>query len=456
MNAFLSKYGIDVRVDPGASPTSADRKFPDPAYPPQVLTDHAKYFSEEARRLEWDRLWTRTWQIAGRVSDIPKVGDYFLFELGRESFIIVRTGPTTIGAYYNVCHHRGNRLLTEPFGHVRSFVCNFHSWSWKIDGTLSRLTDRETFDEGVLCGELDLTCVRCETWAGFVFIVMDDAAPPLREFLGELHELLDAYHMEDMDVVTDMETDWPANWKTILDAFQEGYHAHQRHPELIRFIDDYHFQHDLFANGHGKMVIPMGVRTPRVANRNELSPELRALAADFGLDPEQFAGRAGEIRKALPAAKKRWAQNLGLDFSHFTDSQLSDDWNVGLFPNVTLNAHPEGVLVMRFRPHPRDPERCFYDVWVLARKLDAASYRLPMYMPVDPAALSPSAPRPQRVYAKQGEQSFGVVLDQDGATVPYVQQGMHSRAFKGLRLSKQEVRLRHYYAEYDRYMRGEK
>ena len=64
------------------------------------------YFSREYMQREWDKLWTRSWLIAGVESDIPEIGDYFLFEIGHESVIVTRT-EQGIRALYNVCSHRG-------------------------------------------------------------------------------------------------------------------------------------------------------------------------------------------------------------------------------------------------------------------------------------------------------------------------------------------------------------
>ncbi len=454
---YQSIYGKDVRVDPDASEDSVDRKFPDIEYKPEIITDIDKYHSVEAMRREWEMLWSKTWNLAGRVSDLKVAGDYINFELGPESFIITRTKNNDIAAFYNVCHHRGSRIVRDAFGNVSAFTCPFHSWTWNLDGSLRRITDRETFDETVVSDNPSLTPVRCEVWGGFIFINMDENAEPLSSYLAEFSEIMEAYEMENMHVLSDMETDWPVNWKTVLDAFMEGYHAHQRHPELLRYIDDYHFQHDLWGNGHSRMIIPIGLKTPRFGDQNQLSEELKEIALSFDLDPAEFEGRASDIRAMLPEAKRKWAKKLGFDFSAFTDSQLSDDWNVSLFPNITFNTHPEGVLVMRFRPHAKDPERCFYDVWVLGYKHDDTSYQMPSYMPVqDQNALRTQSPRPERIYAKYGEASFGLVLDQDGETVPLVQQGMHSKAFKGQRLSQQEIRIVHMYKEYERYLSGEK
>ena len=50
-----------------------------------------RYTSAEFARLEWERMWTRVWLLAGRASDIPEPGDYFTFEIGHESIVVVRS-----------------------------------------------------------------------------------------------------------------------------------------------------------------------------------------------------------------------------------------------------------------------------------------------------------------------------------------------------------------------------
>lgn len=452
MGGEQSIYGKPFLIDPDAGPESADRKWPDPELGAEILTDTSIYHSSEHYAKEWNALWARTWNIAGRCSDVSKPGDFFRFDLGPESFIIVMDKTHTIRAYYNVCQHRGSQLISEEFGHRKNFVCPFHSWCWELNGRLSRITDRETFDPAVVADNPPLSEVRCDTWAGFVFINMDNDAKPLASYLGVLPEILDVYRAEEMIVVKDVSAEWPMNWKIGLDAFMEGYHAHIRHPELIRLIDDYHFQHDLFLGGHSKMIIPFAFKSPRITDQDTMTPELDALLAEAGVDPSLYAGRAREVREVYKQARRDWGRRNGIELADFSDSQVADDWNFTLFPNVTFNAHPEGILVMRFRPHPRDPEVCHYDIWVLAHRSSNPEFQLPFYMDTPGVDLSGDAPRPERRHIKHGEPGMGYVLDQDGAQLPLVQRGVRSRGYGGLRLSNQEIRLRHFYGEYQRYM----
>ncbi|MCB1749374.1 MAG: aromatic ring-hydroxylating dioxygenase subunit alpha [Gammaproteobacteria bacterium] len=452
MGEVRSIFGRPFLIDPDAAPGSPDAKWPDPPLGQNILTDHAIYHSREHFAREWNDLWARTWNIAGRESDAARPGDFFRFDLGPESFIVVRGEDGALRAFYNVCQHRGSQLVDEDFGRRRKLVCPFHSWCWKLDGRLERVTDRETFADAVVADEPPLAAARVATWGGFVFVNMDLHAAPLTDYLAELPGILDVYRPEDLVVVKDVSATWPINWKIGLDAFMEGYHAHMRHPELIRLIDDYHFQHDLFGRGHSRMIIPFARKSPRLPDPDALTPELGVLLAEAGLDPADFAGRAQDLRAPYIAARRAWGERYGLDFGRYSDSQVADDWNLNVFPNVTLNVHPEGILVMRFRPHASDPETCHYDVWVLARTSPVAGFRLPFYMDAPDADLSGQAPRPARRYIRHGEDGMGAVLDQDGAQLPLVQRGVRSRGFGGVRLGYQEIRLRHYYEEYHRYL----
>lgn len=453
MTEGASIYGRSRLINPAAPAGSLEAKFADPNLGAAILTDQKKYFSPAYMRREWDNLWSRTWNLAGRVSDLAAVGDYFKFDLGRESFVIVRAAPDRVRAFYNVCQHRGARIIYKDFGHANDLTCSFHSWSWNLDGSLKRITDRETFDEAAICDNPGLVEVKCDTWGGFVFINLDPNAPPLMKYLDVLPDHLRAYRFDEMMIVSDATAEWPANWKIALDAFMEGYHVHKRHPEVLGYMDDYHCQADMFANGHGRLLFPMAIASPRRRDEKSLTQELRELLREAGLIPADFEGRADEVRPAIQEAKRQWAARMNMDYSAYTDSQLTDDWNYSIFPNVTFNIHLETALMMRFRPHPTDPEKCFYDVCVLARKVTDPDFRLPGYMGLpDNIDLSRPIPRPQRVYMKYNEGTLGPVVDQDAETVPLVQQGVCSQAFQGVRLSRQEVRMRHFYAEYDRYV----
>ena len=149
------------------------------------------------------------------------------------------------------------------------------------------------------------------------------------------------------------------------------------------------------------------------------------------------------------------ATRIGLDYSGFTDGQLSDSVPYGLFPNVQMGCHPEGVFIMRFLPHPDDPGRFFYDNIILFRHVDDPDYSAPDWMGLPPGLDTTGAVRPDIVTVPAGvSPELGLVLDQDSQLLPIVQQGVRSRGFRGPLWSEQETRLRHFHAELDRYLAG--
>ena len=118
------------------------------------------YTSREYAEAEADKLWAKVWQHAGRVEEIPSVGDYLTYEICHDSILIVRTAPNSIKAYHNVCPHRGRRLVRVPEGAngargnagKQLFFCGYHGWSFNLEGENAELMNREDW-QGTLTDE---------------------------------------------------------------------------------------------------------------------------------------------------------------------------------------------------------------------------------------------------------------------------------------------------------------
>src|SRR5262245_45976520 len=129
-----------------------------------ALVPKERYTSTEFARLEWERMWTKSWLLAGLESDLRLPGDYLTFEIGPESILVVRQRDGSLAARYNVCMHRGNRLREPGRGHASEFRCLFHGWQYDLDGRLLRALDPHCFPQGLPAEKLSLRPVRCETW----------------------------------------------------------------------------------------------------------------------------------------------------------------------------------------------------------------------------------------------------------------------------------------------------
>ncbi len=410
----------------------------------------AGYFSREFMDLEWQRLWTKSWLIAGVSTDLPDLNDYFLFNIGEESIIVTRN-ENGIAAFYNVCSHRGARLVSEERGNRKVFVCPFHAWSFENNGDLRRITDEETFHPDVIAHRPGLVSVRCEVHAGIIFVCMDDEAPPLAEMLGLPEGYLEAYKIDEMKVVRHVRSEWGANWKVGVEAFYESYHLHVVHPETRGVMGDLNVQYDLYPHGASRMIVPLGQPSPRFHDQEGVNEGLAMMLQDAGVNPETFDGTAGDVRRAIQVGKRERAERLGLDYERFVDGQLSDSWATGIFPNVQIGCHPEAVFLMRFLPHETDPERFYYDTMTLLIPADDPDYCPPAWMGLPEGTDVTGATRPAtEYYSIEEDAGLGLVLSQDADLLPVVQQGMRSRGFSGQLWSEQEQRLRHFHVELER------
>jgi phenylpropionate dioxygenase-like ring-hydroxylating dioxygenase large terminal subunit len=406
-----------------------------------ALIPKERYTSAEFAQLEWERMWTRTWLMAGRESDIPEPGDYFTFEIGPESVLVVRQRDGSIRARYNVCMHRGNRLREPGMGHASLFSCTFHGWKYDIDGSLAEALDPHCFPQGLPADALSLQPVRCETWAGFVFVNLDPEAEPLHDYLGVIPEHLAPYHFDEWKVVYDATIEIECNWKTSVDAFNEAYHLAGTHAWTLEFSDDVGTVYDCYDK-HTRMIFPEIVASPRHPGAGTVTPGMREFFLER-IGVKDFEGSPAEARAAYAEAIRNMAPALGCDFSEMNESQMCDDFHYTVFPNLTFNTHSMFTWVFTHRPHPDDPNKMYFDFISLLR------------------APAQDLPRPDKEHYRTadgdtltGKCEGGELMDEDLYNLPRIQAGMRSRAFQGLHLNSQEIRIRHFHDTLMGYLEG--
>jgi len=203
--------------------------YPELGTGPVDYTDSIDPAHYEAER---DAIFKRTWLNVGRVERLPKTGSYFTRELAAAgtSLIIVRGRDGQIRAFHNMCRHRGNKLVwndypgEETAGTCRQFTCKYHAWRYGLDGGLTFIQQEEEFF-GLDKSAYGLKAVRCEVWAGFIFVNLDPDAQPLTDYLGEMAKGIEGYPFHEMTEVFTYQAEIGSNWKLFIDAFAEFYHA---------------------------------------------------------------------------------------------------------------------------------------------------------------------------------------------------------------------------------------
>jgi phenylpropionate dioxygenase-like ring-hydroxylating dioxygenase large terminal subunit len=189
--------------------------------------------SPEHYELERDAIFRRTWLNVGRVEQLPRKGSYFTKEIdaARTSVIILRDTDGEVRSFYNVCRHRGNKLVWQDFpkeetaGTCRQFTCKYHGWRYGLTGDLTFVQQESEFFD-LDKSKFGLAPVRAEVWEGFIFVNLDGQDDTsLTEYLGGLGAGLSGYPFHEMTQVTKFRAEVGANWKLFIDAFAEFYHA---------------------------------------------------------------------------------------------------------------------------------------------------------------------------------------------------------------------------------------
>ena len=422
-------------------------KFPEPDLEPALIPKE-RYLSREWMEREFQRMWPRTWLLAGPLIDVAEVGDWFTFEIGRESIVVVRSGKDRLAAFHNVCQHRGYRVCEAERGHDRTFVCPYHRWVYDLEGRLRGVPDRDDFPQGLPDGER-MPSVRVDTWGAWVFVNLDPDAEPLADYLGVAGAHLAPYDFEHNYALTeDITFEWACNWKVGVDAFNEIYHAQGIHPELLEISDDVDCPIDLFGK-HSRFLFKIGYPSPRwtderaraagYRDRRQVTKEMAGLLEAFGLDPSEYEGRADALRPELIERLRATGTSAGLDFDALEDDQLMMDVHYSFFPNITFNISPGHFWLFRARPHPTDPDRMYWDYF---------NYdRIPRGAEPPPRPVHRSA-----VWGDGQEKELHLALRQDGDTAAPLQAGMHSSGFKGLHLAHQERRILNFHRVLEEYV----
>lgn len=191
--------------------------------------DQAFYVHPAVFARDRERIFRNHWIMAGHVSQLPRPGDYRLFDFAGESIILVRDGEGAIRAHYNVCRHRGSQVLLEPAGHARSLTCRYHGWTYALDGTL-QVAPRMSESFRPDCYGLKPCALRVVE--GLVFVSLSEVPGPDLDSVSsglvpylQLHGIADARvaHCETFPV--------RANWKLVVENYLECYHCKPAHPQ---------------------------------------------------------------------------------------------------------------------------------------------------------------------------------------------------------------------------------
>jgi Rieske 2Fe-2S family protein len=263
------------------------------------------YIADEVFAQEQDRIFARSWLCVGRSAELSAPGAYKLQAIGADNVIILRDKSKALRAYHNVCRHRGTRLCEAERGTLRETIqCPYHAWTYALDGRLigaPHMQEVVGFDKR----EYSLFGVALAEWEGFVFVNMAKTPEPFEKAYAPLHDRFARFNLAGLEVGRRIEYTVKANWKLVLQNYNECLHCPTIHPQLSRVLPYTSGANDLTSG-------------PFLGGFMEIAP------------PHASATMSG--------------RSCGLPIASLPDEELRRAYYYSLFPSMMLSIHPDYVV----------------------------------------------------------------------------------------------------------------
>ncbi len=273
------------------------------------------FVSPEFLALENKTLFPRNWVFAGRQSQVPNPGDIAQIEIAGDPLILVRGKDNVVRVFYNVCPHRGARLVSEDRSGGAVLTCRYHAWTFELSGELRARAHFHGPGENDRAKPDQAECphlfpVRSQTWHDAVFVNLDGEAGDLQTHLAPLDRQADGLDISQFDYATTVTGRFNCNWKLAIENWSDVYHVFAVHPLLDSLMD--------------------------AKQRSGMSTDRNLIYCRWGYDPETIA------REGLPMA-------TGL-----TGAAASSSFMGHLFPGLCVSFHPTMFLLWDYKPLTHD------------------------------------------------------------------------------------------------------
>src|SRR5437762_5494497 len=298
-----------------------------------------RYFiSPDVFAEEQEKIFSRQWVLVGHQSRIAHAGNYFVSKVADESLIVIRDKRGEIRGFYNVCRHRGSRLIENRNGQLSAAIqCGYHAWTYALDG---RLLGAPHMDDvpGFNKADYSLHPVNVALWEGFIFVNLAEAGAltsilsqrerrkqdgfvSLEDWFAPLKGKFSHWNLPALRSARRIDYDVRANWKLMFQYYSECYHCLGVHPELSKI-------------------------SPYDSAENDLTEG-------------PFLG--GFMRIASGKSLTKSGNTCALPVGNFGDEDFRFVFYYSIFPNMLLSLHPDYVMVHQLQPQSRERTLIFCD-----------------------------------------------------------------------------------------------
>ncbi len=286
----------------------------------RTLTADA-YLSKEVFDWEMENLFRATWMCVGRGDELVAPGQIRAIDVAGEGVLLARDRDNgTLTAFSNVCRHRGHELA--PVGEAidaRLIRCPYHAWSYRFNGDL-RAAPTFTQTPNVDLSEFPLVGIAVTEYMGWVWVDLSGEAEPIESHFGNLADMAAPYETDRISTAAVHSYVVDANWKIIVENYNECYHCSSIHPELC-----------------------------------EVTP------TDSGYDHEptgMWCGGTMTLKDHAVTMSLSGASN-GINFRNIDEEMARHVWYLTVVPNLLLSIHPD--YVMTHRLVPLSPDQTFIE-----------------------------------------------------------------------------------------------
>jgi glycine betaine catabolism A len=334
-------------------------------------TLEGRYFTNpEVFREEMERFYFGMWVCAGRSELIARAGAYFTIDVAGESVIVTRDENGKVRGFYNVCRHRGTQICEQAAGEFAGRIrCPYHAWTYGLDGKLlaaPHLEEAEFRKENY-----PLHAVGAGEWDGHVFVNLAKERQALLGQLGDLPRKFAGWGMGELRRYKHERYEVKANWKLIVQNYNECLHCPVLHPALNKVTNYMSGENDPAHQGYvgGSMEFRGGAETMSVDGKRRrdflpgLSEKQRVVVLYYTVYPNLFLSLHPDyvmVHRLWPKAADRteveteWLFHpeemakedfYGDDAVEFWDKTNREDWWI-------TEQSQKGVTSRRYVPGP--------------------------------------------------------------------------------------------------------